>query len=362
MKTKNILNKFRLDPILFSGIILLFGISFIVVYSANPNMIIVKRHAIRVIFALALMAFFAQIPPRLLKNWSIWFYLLSLILLILVLFVGHRTKGAQRWLNLGLIRFQPAELMKLAVPILAASYMHTCALPPRIKEIIIPLTIIAIPFLLIALQPDLGTAILIATSGLFVIYFSGISWRTIITSGILFLSLLPIMWFLLHDYQKQRVMTLLNPERDPFGAGYHIIQSKIAIGSGGLYGKGWMNGTQAHLDFLPERTTDFIFAVFSEEFGLIGIIALLTIYSLILIRGLYISIQAQDTFCKLLAGSLTMTFFICIFVNIGMVSGILPVVGIPLPLISYGGSSLITIMISFGIIMSIGNSKSLVKK
>lgn len=363
LKTSTLWKKFHLDGPLLCGIIVLFAISFIVLYSADSsNMALLKRHFIRISIALCVMFFIAQVPPRILRVWAIYVYAAGIIMLICVLFFGDVTKGAQRWLNFGFVRFQPAELMKLAVPILVADYFHQHVLPPSFKQLIIPLAIILTPFLLISIQPDLGTALLIASSGLLVIYFAGISWKIIVSSIILVISSLPVLWLLLHDYQKKRILTLLDPERDPFGSGYHIIQSKIAIGSGGLYGKGWLNGSQSHLDYIPERTTDFIFSVFSEEFGFSGILFLLLAYTFIILRGLFISMQAQDTFCRLLAGSLVMTLFVYLFVNIGMVTGILPIVGIPLPMISYGGTSLITLIIGFGILMSIKTNKTLVKK
>lgn len=360
--TKTIWQKLKIDPILLGCTIALFSISFIVVYSSNPSFAIVERLFLRVTFALLIMILIAQIPIRILKNWSTWFYVISLIMLILVLAMGYKTKGAQRWLDLGILRFQPSELMKLAVPIFAAAYLHNCILPPKFKELLVPLTITLVPFILTAIQPDLGTAILIACPGLLVIYFAGMRWKIINLSILSAILSLPIVWMFLHDYQKKRILTLINPELDPFGSGYQIIQSKIAIGSGGLYGKGWLHGTQSHLEFLPERTTDFIFAVFSEEFGFVGIMILLFIYAIIIFRGLQISIKAHDTFSRLLSGSIVVTFFVYVFVNIGMVSGILPVVGVPLPLISYGGTSLLTIMVSFGILMSVQHSKNLVKK
>jgi rod shape determining protein RodA len=283
-------------------------------------------------------------------------------MLFAVLIFGDVSKGGQRWLDLKIIRFQPAELMKLAVPLMAARYLSYHVLPPRFINLIVPSIIILLPVALIALQPDLGTAILVASSGILVIFFAGISWRFIFTSCISLACLAPIFWSMLHNYQRQRIITMLSPESDRLGSGYQIIQSKIAIGSGGLYGKGWLNGTQSQLEFLPERTTDFIFAVFSEEFGFVGILTLLILYALLILRGLYIGMQAQDTFYRLIAGSLSMSLFVYVFVNIGMVSGILPVVGIPLPLVSYGGTSLVTILISFGIIMSIGTHRNLLSK
>ncbi|MGD8812553.1 MAG: rod shape-determining protein RodA, partial [Thioalkalispiraceae bacterium] len=274
---------------------------------------------------------------------------------------GEVGKGAQRWLSLGFFRFQPSEIMKIAVPIMIAWYLADAVLPPRRLQLLTALTILVIPTLLVAKQPDLGTALLIASSGIFVLLLAGLQWKLIFGSLLVLVASTPLAWnYLLHDYQRQRVLTFLNPENDPLGAGYHIIQSTIAIGSGGLYGKGWLNGTQSHLDFLPERSTDFIFAVFGEEFGFLGILLLLVIYGVIIVRGLIIANQAQDTFTRLLAGSLVLTFFVYIFVNIGMVSGILPVVGVPLPLISYGGTSMVTLLSGFGILMSIQTHRRLI--
>jgi len=273
--------------------------------------------------------------------------------------VGYVGKGAQRWLDLGLFRFQPSELMKLALPMVLAWYFSEKLLPPRFSRIVVALVMIMVPVVLIAKQPDLGTALLVVAAGGAVLFVSGMSWRLIAVFCLLAAMCAPVLWFHMHDYQRQRVLTFLNPEQDPLGAGYHIIQSKIAIGSGGLYGKGWLNGTQSHLEFLPERSTDFIFAVFCEEFGLIGVIMLVTIYMLIIARGLYIAANAQQTFGKLLAAALVITFFVYIFVNMGMVSGQLPVVGVPLPLISHGGTSVVTLMSGFGILMGIHTHRRL---
>jgi rod shape determining protein RodA len=281
--------------------------------------------------------------------------------LVAVLLLGDVGKGAQRWLNLGLFRFQPSEIMKIAVPMMIAWYLAEATLPPKRLSLLTAITILIVPTLLVAKQPDLGTALLIASAGVFVLLLAGLSWKLIFGSIVVLVSSLPLMWnYLLHGYQRQRVLTFINPENDPLGAGYHIIQSTIAIGSGGIYGKGWLNGTQSHLDFLPERSTDFIFAVFSEEFGFLGILVLLAIYGSIIVRGMVIANQAQDTFSRLLAGSLILTFFVYVFVNIGMVTGILPVVGVPLPLISYGGTSMVTLLAGFGILMSIQTHRKLI--
>lgn len=351
-----------LDWPLLIGISLISILGLIILYSAKQEFIIIERQILRLALASGLMLMIAQLPPRVFKTIAPWLYGIALLLLLLVLILGHVSKGAQRWLDLLFFRFQPAELMKIAVPLVVAKYLDQYLLPPKLINLIVPLILIFIPTLLIAKQPDLGTAILVLCSGLLVIFFSGIQWRFILTFLGLNAICLPILWYVMRDYQRQRILVLLDPERDPLGSGYHIIQSKIAIGSGGLYGKGWLNGSQSHLEFLPERTTDFIFAVFGEEFGLVGCIILLLLYLYIIIRGLYISAQAQTTFSRLLAGSLIMAFFVYVFVNIGMVTGILPVVGIPLPLVSYGGTSLVTLMASFGILMSIRTHRTLLPK
>jgi rod shape determining protein RodA len=284
---------------------------------------------------------------------SLWIFLFGLLLLGLVLLVGYIGKGAQRWLDLGFIRFQPSELMKLAVPMVVAWYLAEKNLPPNIPKIFVCLVLIFIPVLLIVKQPDLGTAVLVGIAGFSVLFIAGMSWRYLAVLSIMVASLVPVTWMFMYEYQRQRVMTFINPEQDPLGTGYHIIQSMIAIGSGGLYGKGWLNGTQSHLEFLPERSTDFIFAVLCEEFGFTGVMVLLVLYIFVIARGLYISMNAQQTYGKIFGASIILTFFVYIFVNIGMVSGQLPVVGIPLPLVSYGGTSMVTLMTGFGILMGI---------
>jgi rod shape determining protein RodA len=301
---------------------------------------------------------FAQVSPRTLHFWTPWLFGIGVTLLIAVLVFGEG-KGAQRWLDLGVVRFQPSEMLKLVVPMMVAWYLADAALPPRARYVLVSLVIIMVPVLLIAKQPDLGTSLLLFSSGIFVLLLSGIRWRFVFGAMLLALATAPALWYVMHDYQKRRVLTFLNPENDPLGSGWHIVQSKIAIGSGGIYGKGWLNGTQSHLEFLPERSTDFIFAVYGEEFGLLGILVLLILYLYIIGRSLYIATRAQDTFGRLLAGSLAITFFFNIFVNIGMVTGLLPVVGLPLPLISYGGTSMVTLMIAFGIIMSVHTHRKL---
>ncbi len=354
---KSIFYRLHIDPLLLLGIFALMGLSLTVLYSvAGYEMVI--RQLIRLAIALAAMVILAQIPPEMYQRWTPVIFIICVLLLVAVLVVGHTGKGAQRWLDLGFTKFQPSEIMKLIMPFMVAYYIDQEPLPPKLKQIFIALLIIIIPTLLIAKQPDLGTSILIASSGLFVLFLSGVSWLYIAIAAAAVLAFIPILWFyLMHDYQRGRVLTLINPEADPLGAGYHIIQSKIAIGSGGLWGKGWLQGTQSQLEFLPERHTDFIFSVFSEEFGLVGILLLLTIYLFVIARGLWIANQAQDAFTKLVAGSIILTFFVYVFVNIGMVSGLLPVVGVPLPLISYGGTSIVTLLAGFGVLMSINTHK-----
>lgn len=356
-------NAWHVDLPLMLGLLILAVTSMFVLYSSSgQNVDLMWRQAIRFALAFVLMVGLAQIHPDILKRWVMWVYVAGVILLIGVILFGDVGKGAQRWLNLGLFRFQPSEMMKLAVPMMVAWYLSEHSLPPRGKHIFFAFLIIITPVLLIAKQPDLGTALLIAGAGFFVLFFAGISWRLIASIVGIGAACAPVAWYLMHDYQRQRVLTLLNPESDPLGSGYHIIQSKIAIGSGGLFGKGWLNGSQSQLNFLPERSTDFIFAAFSEEFGLLGVLFLLMVYLFILVRGILIAAHAQDTFTRLVAGGLTMTFFTYVFVNIGMVIGLLPVVGVPLPLISYGGTSIVTIMASFGILMAIQTNRKLLPR
>lgn len=355
------LARLHIDGWLLLGVSLLLATGVLTIYSASGGDVnVTKNHLIRIALAFSLMLAFAQIPPRTLLFFTPWVFLAGLVMLIAVIVFGDMGKGAQRWLDLGIIRFQPSELMKLALPMMLAWLFAFSPYPIHPMRFLLGLLIVGLTAGLIVIQPDLGTSILIAMSGLFVLFFAGLPWKFIIGALVTLGISLPIAWsFLLHPYQKQRVLTFLDPETDPLGAGYHIIQSKIAIGSGGLEGKGFMGSTQAHLDFLPESTTDFIFSVFAEEFGLFGVVLLLTLYAIVLFRGLYIAYRAQDTFNRLLAASFTMTLFVYILVNIGMVSGLLPVVGLPLPLISYGGTSIVTLMISFGILMSIHTHKKM---
>ncbi|WP_022941099.1 rod shape-determining protein RodA [Psychromonas hadalis] len=358
---KSIFYRLHIDPWLLIGIFCLMTLSLITLYSVSPDWVIPQL--IRLVIALSVMLAMAQIPPEVYQRWTPAIFIISVLLLIAVLVFGHTGKGAQRWLDLGFTKFQPSEIMKLIMPFGVAYYISRYTLPITFKKAVIALLIVIIPTLLIAKQPDLGTSILVASSGLFVLFLSGISWFYIAIAVTAVLAFAPVLWFyLMHDYQRTRVMTLFNPEADPLGAGYHIIQSKIAIGSGGVWGKGWQQGTQSQLEFLPERHTDFIFSVFSEEFGFMGILLLLTIYLFIIGRGLWIANQAQDAFTKLVAGGIILTFFVYIFVNIGMVSGLLPVVGVPLALISYGGTSIVTLLAGFGVLMSFNTHKRFNRK
>ncbi len=351
----------HIDWPLLIALLLLAGMGLFILYSASDqNMAVVQAQGLRILLAFFIMLLVAQIVPYGIQFWSPWLYGLGLLLLLAVLIRGEIGKGAQRWLDLGFVTFQPSEIMKLAVPMMIAWYFAEASLPANRKRLLVAGMLLILPTLMVAKQPDLGTSLLIASSGMFVLLLAGLSLRFISVFLFTILASTPLVWnYLLHDYQRQRILTFINPENDPLGAGYHIIQSTIAIGSGGIYGKGWLNGTQSHLDFIPERSTDFIFAVFSEEFGFIGVLILLFLYSFIIARGLLIASQAQHTYGRLLAGSITLTFFVYVFVNIGMVSGILPVVGVPLPLISYGGTSIVTLLAGFGILMSIHTHRKL---
>lgn len=355
--------RLHIDPPLLLGLLLIAAFGLFVLYSAGgQQMDVVVRQAIRYGAGLAAMFVLAQIPPRTYRFWSPIIFAIALVMLLLVLVAGVEAKGAQRWLSLpGIGRFQPSEMMKIACPAMMAWYFRERPLPPNLRNIGTALVIALLPALLIGKQPDLGTAILIAAAGLIVLFLAGLSWNLIIVAVLIAAIAAPLMYnFVLHDYQRNRVDTFLNPEADPLGTGWNIIQSKTAIGSGGLDGKGWLNGTQSRLDFLPESHTDFIFAVLAEELGLMGILLLLGLYLFVIGRGLWISLQAQEVYSRLLGASLTLTFFIYIFVNIGMVSGLLPVVGVPLPLVSYGGTSIVTLLAGFGILMSIQTHRRLI--
>ncbi|KTD19455.1 rod shape-determining protein RodA [Legionella israelensis] len=338
--------------------LILFGL--LILYSAsNENLNMLLRQSFRLAFAFFIMSVFAFIPPHKYKSWTPWVYTAGLALLIAVMLIGKIGKGAQRWLDLGLFRFQPSEIMKLAVPMMTAWYFSVVSTPIKMKHILIAGLLVFIPAALIARQPDLGTAIMVGSAGLCVVFVAGIQTRIIILLFLVISAAAPVLWHILHDYQKQRIITLLNPEHDPLGAGYHIIQSKIAIGSGGLSGKGWLEGSQSHLNFLPEHATDFIYAVNGEEFGFLGGLVIILLISMISLRCLYIAYNAQTIYTRLLAASLGITFFLSGFVNMGMVMGILPVVGIPLPLVSYGGTAMVTFLAGFGIIMSISSHRIL---
>jgi rod shape determining protein RodA len=343
----------RLDPALLGALLAVMLLGLGVLYSASgQDTAMVLRQAMRLGVGLAVMFVISQVPPAVIRRWTPWLYGLGLVLVAATAWFGVGS-GAQRWLDLGFVRFQPSEIMKLAVPLMVAWHLHRRVLPPGFRDVLVAGVILLAPALLIARQPDLGTALLVGSSGCFTLFLAGLSWRVIAASAVLGLASLPALWLVLHDYQRDRVRTFLQPEADPLGQGWNIIQSKIAVGSGGLSGKGWLHGTQARLEFIPERHTDFILAVLSEEFGLIGVLMLLAAYLYIVGRGLYIAGVARDTFSRLAAGSLAMTLFVYVLVNGGMVSGVLPVVGVPLPLISYGGTSAVTLLAGFGIMMSV---------
>lgn len=358
-----ILAGLHLDGLLLTSLAAVMAIGLLALYSSvGQNTWLVVNQVTRMGAALVAMLALAQIDPAWLRRVSPWIYGAGLGLLVMVLLSGDVGKGAQRWLDLG-VRFQPSEIMKLGVPMMLAWLLHDRPLPPSFGMIITSLVLVLAPVALIALQPDLGTAIMITASGAAVIFLAGIgAWYMIGAATVALVSLPALWYFVMHEYQKKRVLTLFDPDSDPLGAGYHIIQSKIAIGSGGLFGKGWLNGTQSQLEFLPERSTDFIFAVIGEEFGLMGALAVLLIYLLIVGRGLYIAATAQDTFGRLLAGSISLTFFFYAFVNTAMVTGLLPVVGVPLPLISFGGTSMVTLLAGFGILMSIQTHRKLLAR
>ena len=352
----------HLDAPLLGATLLLMLTGLIVLYSAsNANLGRTSGQLVSMLIALGIMWVFAQIPPHYLLRMSVPVYALGLLLLIGVALFGEVANGARRWLHMGVTRIQPSEIMKIAVPLMLAWYFDRYEATLKLRNYFIGAILLLAPVALIARQPDLGTAVLIFASGCYVIFLAGLSWRVIAALAIAGAASLPLVWSVLHDYQRQRVLTLLDPSQDPLGTGYHIIQSTIALGSGGLAGKGWLSGSQTHLDFIPERTTDFIFAVYSEEFGLIGNGVLLVLFLLIIARGAAISANAPSLFARLLGGAITLTFFTYAFVNMGMVSGILPVVGVPLPLISYGGTSLVTICLGLGILMSIQTHKKLVQ-
>lgn len=352
----------RIDGPLMAALALTIALGLTVVYSASGGSSMDRAIAQGRNLALALMALwiFAHIHPQMLMRLALPAYVAGLALLVSVALFGDVRNGARRWLSIGVTTIQPSEIMKIAVPLVLAWYFHRREEGTRLRDFVIAAIVLAIPVGLIARQPDLGTALLIFASGFFVIFLAGLSWKVLGSLVVTAAVTVPFLWPMLHDYQRKRVLTLLDPMEDPLGAGYHIIQSTIAIGSGGILGKGWLNGTQAQLDFVPERSTDFILAVFGEEFGLVGNVVLIVLYLLIIVRGLMIAADASTVFARLTAGAITLTFFTYAFVNMGMVSGILPVVGVPLPMISYGGTALLSILVGFGILMSISTHKQLV--
>ncbi|MFT5141090.1 MAG: rod shape determining protein RodA [Rhodothermales bacterium] len=351
----------RLDWILLALVLLIAIAGLAVLYSASgQNIEFVQRQAVRISIGLVGMFVISLVPPHVLRIWTPWLFGLGLLLLAATWIVGVG-RGTQRWLDLGFVRFQPSELMKLAVPMMVAAFLHARVLPPGWKDSLLAVAILLAPTFIIMRQPDLGTALLVASSGGFTLFLAGIRWRLIATVMAIGASLTPVLWIFMEEYQRNRVRTFLEPESDPLGQGWNIIQSKIAVGSGGLFGKGWLNGTQAQLEFIPERHTDFILAVFAEEFGLLGVCLLLAIYLALIGRGLYIATLARDTYSRLLAGSIAMTLFVYVLVNGAMVSGLLPVVGVPLPLISYGGTSAVSLLAGIGILMSIYSHKNFIK-
>jgi len=356
-----VLFELNVDGPLVVGLALISVYGLIVLYSASgQNIATIIRTVLRLILGAVAMLVLARVSPNFLRRTTPWLYVIGVFLLVVVAAFGHIGLGAQRWLSLGFIRFQPSELMKLAVPMMCAWYLHERALPPSFTSLLVLALLIVIPVGLVAIEPDLGTAALIGVGGALVIVMAGLQLRIIAFMALLAAAGAWAGWGFMHDYQRKRVLTFLDPQTDPLGAGYHIIQSTIAIGSGGLFGKGWMNGSQAQLDFLPERSTDFIFAVIGEEFGLVGLSVLLLLYMFVTARAIYLAMQTQDTFARLLAGSLALTFFVYVFINAGMVTGLLPVVGVPLPLVSYGGTSVVTLLAGFGILMALYSHRKLI--
>ena len=361
---KRILSRLTMhvDGFLLAGIAAVMVVGLVVLYSASEQSAEkVMSQVMNIGIALTIMWIVANIPPQHVLRLALPAYVIGLVLLIGVALFGEISHGARRWLFIGVTRIQPSELMKIAMPLMLAWYFDRYEATLRLKNYAIAALLLLIPVGLIAKQPDLGTALLISASGFYVIFLAGLSWRILLGLLVAAGASMPLLWSVMHDYQRQRILTLIDPSQDPLGAGYHTIQSTIAMGSGGILGKGWLHGTQAHLDFLPERTTDFIFAVFAEEFGLVGNILLVALFLVIISRGLLIAANAPTLATRLLAGSLTLTFFTYAFVNMGMVSGILPVVGVPLPLVSYGGTSMVTVLLGFGILMSIHTHRKLVR-
>ena len=356
-----VLMELRIDGPLVLGLSLIAAYGLIVLYSASgQSAATVVRTVARLALGAIAMLLLARVNPNFLRRSAPWLYAGGCVLLLIVAAIGHTGMGAQRWLDFKLFRFQPSELMKLAVPMMCAWYLHERPLPPDGKALAVLALMILPPVALVTIEPDLGTAALIVVAGALVIILAGLRARVIVALTALAALAAWFGWSFLHDYQRKRVLTFLNPQTDPLGAGYHIIQSQIAIGSGGVFGKGWMNGSQAQLAFLPERSTDFIFAVIGEEFGLLGLLLLLILYLFVVGRAIYLATQTQDTFARLLAGSIALTFFVYVLINAGMVTGLLPVVGVPLPLVSYGGSSVVTLLAGFGILMALYSRRKLV--
>jgi rod shape determining protein RodA len=352
----------HLDNQLLVTLLLLMGVGLVTIFSgSNQSMPRISSQGANILVALGVMYVFANISPHYLKRIAVPLYVLGVLLLVCVALFGDIVNGARRWLYIGVTRIQPSELMKIAVPLMLAWYFDRYETSLKLKNYIVAAVLLLVPIGLIVRQPDLGTALLISAAGAYVLFLAGLSWKIIVSLGVGAAACMPFVWGMMHDYQRQRILTLIDPTQDPLGTGYHTIQSTIAVGSGGLAGKGWLQGTQTHLDFIPERTTDFIFAVFSEEFGLIGNVVLLVLFLLVIGRGVVITANAPTLFTRLFAGAITLTFFTYAFVNMGMVSGILPVVGVPLPLVSYGGTSLVTICLGMGILMSIETHKKLVQ-
>ena len=342
----------HLDGPLLIALLFLSALGLVVIFSASDqDWDVMMRQAIRLGVSLVAMVILAQVSPETLRRLSPHLFLIGLVALLGVLFVGVTAKGAQRWLDLGLVRFQPSELMKLAVPMAVAWLLTRGRLPPRFTVVLAAVMVTLVPAGLVVVQPDLGTAIMLMVSGMIVVFLGGIRWRHIMMLFAALAALAPFLWLRLDGYQQQRILTLFDPFADPLGSGYQTIQAQIAIGSAGVWGKGWLEGSQSHLEFIPERSTDFIFAVFAEEFGLIGVLMLVVLYLFIVGRCLVMAYHTRETYSRLLMGALALTFFFYLFVNLGMVSGILPIVGVPLPLVSYGGTSMLTLMASFGMIM-----------
>ena len=356
-----LLRRLHLDGPLLAALAAVVAFGLFVLFSATgENLSMWTSQLERLALAIVALVLLAQVPPAWLKRVSPILYVLGVLLLLAVMVHGDVGKGAQRWLVVGPLRFQPSELMKLGVPMMCAWYLHDRPLPPSLRDVTVVLAIIAVPALIIAKQPDLGTALLIGSAGILVVFLAGLSTVVIVAGLTLLGAAVPVAWHFMHDYQRQRVLMFLDPSQDPLGAGYHSIQSQIAIGSGGMFGKGWMNGSQAQLEFLPERSTDFIFAVIGEELGLLGQLFLVGLYLTVIGRALYMASEAQDTYARLVCGSFALTFFVYVFVNTGMVAGILPVVGVPLPLVSYGGTAMVTLMASFGVLMSLNRHRKLI--